>query len=175
MVALLIAPLIRGNQDWHNAWIGAIPLFIVAVATVVLNRVGILTWKDPFSATQLGGEAESPETSNLTKAGGPSEETVHGMQGQIERQQQEISRFQAENLRQQQEISMLRAESGRTELNDKGQKPEAELDVAVKEKNAAMAEALREANETLAAASTKLAAVMALHKDNCANSSSVSC
>merc|ERR1719327_2357254 len=29
MVALLIAPLIQGNQDWQNAWIGIIPLVLV--------------------------------------------------------------------------------------------------------------------------------------------------
>merc|ERR1719382_1491732 len=44
MVALLIAPLIQGNQDWDNAWVGAIPLVITIVATIILNRVGILTW-----------------------------------------------------------------------------------------------------------------------------------
>merc|ERR1711934_576915 len=41
MVALLIAPLIDGNEDWENAWIGVIPLVIAIVATIVLNRVGI--------------------------------------------------------------------------------------------------------------------------------------
>merc|ERR550539_1728233 len=44
MVSLLIAPLIQGNQDWENAWIGIIPLVIAIVSTIVLNRVGILTW-----------------------------------------------------------------------------------------------------------------------------------
>merc|ERR1712217_92696 len=38
MVALLIAPLIQGNQDWENAWIGAIPLTVTLVATIILNR-----------------------------------------------------------------------------------------------------------------------------------------
>merc|ERR1712176_1489378 len=36
MVSLLIAPLIQGNQDWENAWIGAVPLTITIVATLVL-------------------------------------------------------------------------------------------------------------------------------------------
>merc|ERR1719400_614932 len=53
MVALLIAPLIQGNQDWQNAWIGAIPLVIAIVATIVLNKVGILTWKDPLEDARL--------------------------------------------------------------------------------------------------------------------------
>merc|ERR1719422_1681621 len=35
MVALLIAPLIQGNQDWENAWIGIIPLVLATVATIV--------------------------------------------------------------------------------------------------------------------------------------------
>merc|ERR1719230_993001 len=38
MVALLIAPLIQGNQDWENAWIGAIPLSLTIIASIVLNR-----------------------------------------------------------------------------------------------------------------------------------------
>merc|ERR1712188_164248 len=33
MVALLIAPLIQGNQDWQNAWIGIIPLVLVIGAS----------------------------------------------------------------------------------------------------------------------------------------------
>merc|ERR1712137_807254 len=52
MVALLIAPLIQGNQDWENAWIGAIPLTVTVIATIILNRVGILTWKDPLNVVQ---------------------------------------------------------------------------------------------------------------------------
>merc|ERR1719277_2653882 len=53
MVALLIAPLIQGNQDWDNAWVGAIPLVITIVATIILNRVGILTWADPLANADL--------------------------------------------------------------------------------------------------------------------------
>merc|ERR1712176_624804 len=53
MVALLIAPLIQGNQDWENAWIGAVPLTITIVATIILNRGGILTWADPLASADL--------------------------------------------------------------------------------------------------------------------------
>merc|ERR1719429_572846 len=35
MVSLTIAPLIRGNKSWENAWIGVIPLVIAVVATIV--------------------------------------------------------------------------------------------------------------------------------------------
>jgi len=58
MVALLIAPLIRGNQDWQNAWIGAIPLVIALLATVALNLVGILTWADPLKDADLGDKSK---------------------------------------------------------------------------------------------------------------------
>merc|ERR1719413_212030 len=44
MVALLIAPLIQGNQDWENAWIGIIPLVLVIGASLALWKAGILTW-----------------------------------------------------------------------------------------------------------------------------------
>merc|ERR1711979_122240 len=58
MVALLIAPLIRGNQDWQNAWIGAIPLVIALLATVALNLVGILTWADPLKDADLSDKSK---------------------------------------------------------------------------------------------------------------------
>merc|ERR1711904_376488 len=44
MVALLIAPLIDGNDDWENWWIGFIPLVLGLIATAVLMKLGILTW-----------------------------------------------------------------------------------------------------------------------------------
>merc|ERR1711967_151569 len=31
MVALTIAPLLRGRQDWKDAWVGAIPLVIMII------------------------------------------------------------------------------------------------------------------------------------------------
>merc|ERR1719491_2757738 len=68
MVALLIAPLIRGNEDWKDAWIGAIPLVVALVATIVLIRVGILTWKDPLQDAGLGEKKEDPSLRNAADA-----------------------------------------------------------------------------------------------------------
>jgi len=57
MVALLIAPLIRGRPDWKDAWVGCIPLAIMIIATLVLVKMEILTWKDPLAHAQIGDEA----------------------------------------------------------------------------------------------------------------------
>merc|ERR1719189_1588343 len=46
MVSLLIAPLIKGNEDWENWYIGIAPWFIGIVATIVLMYMEVLTWKD---------------------------------------------------------------------------------------------------------------------------------
>uniref|UniRef100_A0A7S0B6B2 H(+)-exporting diphosphatase n=1 Tax=Pyrodinium bahamense TaxID=73915 RepID=A0A7S0B6B2_9DINO len=55
MVALLIAPLIAGNDDWENWWIGLIPLILGLAGTGVLIYNGVLSWKDPLANAQLGG------------------------------------------------------------------------------------------------------------------------
>jgi len=63
MIALLIAPLIDGNEMWENWWVGVIPSVLVVVASIALVKLNILTWDDPLgdmiSATvddeQLGG------------------------------------------------------------------------------------------------------------------------
>jgi len=73
MVALLIAPLIRGNEDWKDAWIGAIPLVVALVSTIVLNRVGILTWDDPLKDAGIGEKKEDP--SALRSAANENENT----------------------------------------------------------------------------------------------------
>merc|ERR1740129_2665148 len=66
MVALLIAPLIQGNQDWHNAWIGTIPLAIALIATVALHLAGVLTWKDPLADTNMASEEKKPNFDNVS-------------------------------------------------------------------------------------------------------------
>lgn len=48
MVALLIAPLIEGKDDWEDWWIGLIPLAIGIIATAALIQQKVLTWKDPL-------------------------------------------------------------------------------------------------------------------------------
>merc|ERR1711904_661147 len=48
MVALTIAPLIRGNENWEGWYFGTIPLGIFLVITGVLVNMKILTWADPL-------------------------------------------------------------------------------------------------------------------------------
>lgn len=65
MVALLIAPLIHGKDDWDDWWLGLIPLVIAIIGTFALIWAGILSWKDPLSATSgLDAKAnkEDPQT-----------------------------------------------------------------------------------------------------------------
>jgi inorganic pyrophosphatase len=61
MVSLMIAPLISGGEDWDNWWLGAIVLVICIIATLVLWKTGVLTWKDPLNLD--GVNAQAPEES----------------------------------------------------------------------------------------------------------------
>merc|ERR1740120_223974 len=45
MVSLLIAPLIDGNEDWENWWIGVIPTALGIIGTAVLIFMKILSWE----------------------------------------------------------------------------------------------------------------------------------
>jgi inorganic pyrophosphatase len=58
MVALLIAPLMQGKEDWDDAWIGIIPLVVIIVASIVLWKVGILTWADPLANAKIDSESD---------------------------------------------------------------------------------------------------------------------
>jgi len=54
MVSLTIAPLLsndqdEGNMDWENWYFGIIPLLVIAVATITLAALKILTWKNPLA------------------------------------------------------------------------------------------------------------------------------
>lgn len=62
MVALLIAPLVRGNEDWENWWVGIIPLFLGTAGTLVLVYLEILSWKDPLRHAKLEGEQKEAAT-----------------------------------------------------------------------------------------------------------------
>merc|ERR1712063_22553 len=59
MVSLTIAPLLSNNKDWENWYFGIIPFFIIAVVTITLGALKILTWKNPLAAV-VGGESASP-------------------------------------------------------------------------------------------------------------------
>merc|ERR1712032_326745 len=70
MVALTIAPLIRGHKDWEGWYFGLIPLGIFVVVTAVLVRKNILTWTDPLAQLET-----TPATSDETaKVEQPTEE-----------------------------------------------------------------------------------------------------
>jgi len=58
MVALTIAPLIRGNENWEGWYFGTIPLGIFLVITGVLVNMKILTWADPLQQLSEQDKAE---------------------------------------------------------------------------------------------------------------------
>eukprot|EP00928_Gymnodinium_smaydae_P034544 TRINITY_DN2444_c2_g1_i1.p2 TRINITY_DN2444_c2_g1~~TRINITY_DN2444_c2_g1_i1.p2 ORF type:complete len:276 (-),score=71.91 TRINITY_DN2444_c2_g1_i1:78-860(-) len=71
MIALLIAPIIDGNEDWHNWWFGCIPLGLTIIGTLILVYMGILSWADPLAHHDIGGPTEvSPaKEASLREAG----------------------------------------------------------------------------------------------------------
>merc|ERR1712151_305289 len=64
MVALTVAPLIRGNKDWENFQFGFIPLALFILVTGALMFKKILTWTDPLA--QLDGQS-GPENSKVAE------------------------------------------------------------------------------------------------------------
>merc|ERR1712039_269179 len=62
MVALTIAPLIHGNENWAGWYFGLIPFGIFVIVTGVLVFMGILTWKDPLA--DLDGKSAPAKASN---------------------------------------------------------------------------------------------------------------
>jgi len=79
MVALLIAPLISGNEMWDNWWVGVIPTVLCVIATIVLIKLEILTWKDPLRnmLTSSEDESKTPPKEDLRTAGdGVNDPTV---------------------------------------------------------------------------------------------------
>jgi inorganic pyrophosphatase len=62
MVALLIAPLIQGNQDWTEPWWGLIPIVLTIGSSLVLWQQGILTWADPLANEAMPGEASGAKS-----------------------------------------------------------------------------------------------------------------
>jgi len=66
MVSLLIAPLVRGNRDWENWWVGLIPLALGAISTIVLICQGTLSWKDPLANADFGkAEVQAPDPNEV--------------------------------------------------------------------------------------------------------------
>jgi len=68
MVALLIAPLIQGKDDWEDWWMGLFPLLLAVVGTGVLISMGVLTWKDPLNAVQTDVKVTKEMTSTTVEA-----------------------------------------------------------------------------------------------------------
>jgi len=69
MVALTIAPLIRGNKDWENWHFGVIPFVIFVLVTAALVCKKILTWTDPLANLQ---SEDSVDTSGAKQPAGES-------------------------------------------------------------------------------------------------------
>merc|ERR1712050_423259 len=66
MVALLIAPLLDGKEDWEDWWIGLFPLALGLGGTFALIYMNILTWADP-----LGKKVEGAPTDKVQVSGAP--------------------------------------------------------------------------------------------------------
>merc|ERR1719253_1924372 len=63
MVALTIAPMIEGHDDWESPMFGLIPLAVFIIISIALQQAEILTWKDPLGelqSTAADGEGEAP-------------------------------------------------------------------------------------------------------------------
>merc|ERR1712157_109648 len=69
MVSLLIAPFLKGKDDWDGWYVGLIPFIIFVVVTGILIKMEILSWKDPLSAlqAQAADESNEPEKPGLVK------------------------------------------------------------------------------------------------------------
>merc|ERR1719356_2166333 len=85
MIALMIAPLIDGNEDYENWYVGLIPAVVLVLATVALIYVGILSWKDPLAAvneqTSQGQEPDSPTPT--TSSGKPKRPSQTDMKVEV--------------------------------------------------------------------------------------------
>merc|ERR1712190_7013 len=57
MVALTIAPLIRGNAEWDNWYYGMAPLAVFVFITGALIMTKVLTWENPLA--RFGGATEA--------------------------------------------------------------------------------------------------------------------
>jgi len=61
MVALLMAPIFDGHEDWEQWYVGLFPLAIALFATFGLVFLGILSWADPLYGIQAPETPESEE------------------------------------------------------------------------------------------------------------------
>jgi len=71
MVSLLIAPLIDGNDDWENWWVGACVAGVALMVTAVLLQQKVLTWADPLGHQADAGngkELSSPKSLGVVPA-----------------------------------------------------------------------------------------------------------
>mmetsp|Transcript_39203 Transcript_39203/g.88115 ORF Transcript_39203/g.88115 Transcript_39203/m.88115 type:complete len:833 (+) Transcript_39203:96-2594(+) len=67
MVALLIAPVIEGKEDWEMWYAGVAPLVASLACTFGLIHMGILTWKDPL-AEMVEAESKAEKVNVEPKA-----------------------------------------------------------------------------------------------------------
>jgi H(+)-translocating pyrophosphatase len=71
MVSLLIAPLIKGNEDWENWYVGIAPWFIGITATFVLMYMEVLTWKDPLGNVSEAKDGKDVKDDDAVTPMGP--------------------------------------------------------------------------------------------------------
>lgn len=65
IISLLIAPLIKGNQDWQGWYYGVAPLVIMLVSTFLAYH---FFWKDQMGVTPAPQSAKKQENgSSLAK------------------------------------------------------------------------------------------------------------
>merc|ERR1712113_649330 len=74
MVALTIAPLISGKDDWDKWYLGFIPLAVFLLITLVLVYKEILTWKDPLEKMLTEKKPEEKVKEPEVKCEEPKEE-----------------------------------------------------------------------------------------------------
>jgi len=76
MVSLLIAPLLKGKEDWGAWYLGLVPLGAFVLVTATLIYLQILSWKDPLGELQAAASKEQasaskdvPQVSGSNEAG----------------------------------------------------------------------------------------------------------
>merc|ERR1712060_863438 len=62
MVSLLIAPFLKGRDDWDSWYVGMVPLGIFVGVTAVLINKQILSWKDPLGELQAQAAAAAADS-----------------------------------------------------------------------------------------------------------------
>jgi hypothetical protein len=60
MVSLLMAPFLKGMDNWEQWYFGLAPAFLIIVITAILMFQGIITWKDPLAIVETANNDDKP-------------------------------------------------------------------------------------------------------------------